>query len=57
VLHIHSPPFWRTNAPNLSSKDVLSKEIEKHEQGQQEYGFELWSEDISGERVKWRVER
>jgi hypothetical protein len=42
------------NAPNLSSKDRLSKEIENLEQ---EHGFELWSEDISGEGVKWRVER
>jgi hypothetical protein len=31
-------------------KDGLSKEIENHEQEHQEHGFELWSEDISGER-------
>jgi hypothetical protein len=35
----------------------LSKEIENHEEEQQEHRFELWSEDISRERVKWRVER
>jgi hypothetical protein len=47
----------RTNPPNLSNKDVLSKEIKNREQEQQEHGFEQWSEDISGERVKWLVER
>jgi hypothetical protein len=35
----------------------LSKEIENLKQEQQELMFELWSEDISGERVKWLVER
>jgi hypothetical protein len=30
----------------------MSKEIENHEQEQQEHEFELWSEDFSGERVK-----
>jgi hypothetical protein len=44
-----------TNAPNLSSKDGLSKEIENREQEQQEQGFELWCEDILGERGKWRA--
>jgi hypothetical protein len=50
-------PFRRTNAPNLSSKDGLSKEIENHEQEQQKHGFELWNGDISGKRRKWLVER
>jgi hypothetical protein len=40
-----------------AAKDGLSKEIKNREQEQQEHGFELWSEDISGERVKWLVER
>jgi hypothetical protein len=26
---MHSPPFQRTNAPNLSNNDGLSKEIKK----------------------------
>jgi hypothetical protein len=54
---IEGVTYQRTNAPNLSSKDGLSKEIENCEQEQQEHGFELWSEDISGKRSKWRVER
>jgi hypothetical protein len=54
---IEGVTYRRTNAPNLSNKDGLSKEIKNCEQEQQEHGFELWSEDISGERVKWRVER
>jgi hypothetical protein len=54
---IEGVTYRRTNAPNLSSKDGLSKEIENREQEPQEHGFELWSGDISGERVKWRVER
>jgi hypothetical protein len=36
------------------NKDGLSKEIKNRKQ---EHGFELWSEDILGEIVKWRVER
>jgi hypothetical protein len=51
---IEEVTYQRTNAPNLSSKDGLSKETKNREQG---HGFELWSEDILGERVKWRVER
>jgi hypothetical protein len=35
----------------------LGKEIENCEQEQQELGFEQWSGDILGERVKWLVER
>jgi hypothetical protein len=54
---IEGVTYRRTNALNLSSKDGLSKEIENREQEQQELVFELWSEDISGERVKWLVER
>jgi hypothetical protein len=54
---IEGVTYQRTNAPNLSSKDGLSKEIENHEEEQQEHGFELWCGDISGEGVKWRVER
>jgi hypothetical protein len=50
-------PLRRKNASNLSSIDGLSKEIENHEQEQQELGFEQWSGDFSGERVKWQVER
>ena len=42
--------YQRTNAPNLSNKDGLSKEIENHENGQQEHDFEdgkcLWSGKI-----------
>jgi hypothetical protein len=40
---IEGVTYWRTNAPNLSSKDGLSKEIKNREQ---EHEFELWSEDI-----------
>jgi hypothetical protein len=54
---IEGVTYWITNARNLSSKDGLSKEIKNWEQEQQEHGFELWSEDISGEKVKWLVER
>jgi hypothetical protein len=57
IWTIEGVTYQRTNAPNLSSKDGLSKEIENREQEQQELVFELWSEDISGERVKWMVER
>jgi hypothetical protein len=53
---IEEVTYRRTNAPNLSSKDGLSKEIKNCEQEQQELVFELWSEDILGERVKWLVE-
>jgi hypothetical protein len=56
-LTIEGVTYQRTNAPNLSSKDGLSKEIENREEEQQEHGFELWCGDISGDRVKWRVER
>jgi hypothetical protein len=35
----------------------LIKEIKNREEEQQEHGFELWCGDISGERVKCRVER
>ena len=44
--------YRRTNAPNLSSKDGLSKEIENREQEQQEHEFELWWGVWSGERVE-----
>jgi hypothetical protein len=54
---IEGVTYRRTNAPNLRSKDGLSKEIKNREQEQQELVFELWSEDILGERVKWLVER
>jgi hypothetical protein len=54
---IEGVTYQRTNAPNLSSKDGLIKEIENHEQEQKELVFELWSKDISGERVRWLVER
>ena len=47
--------YQRTNAPNLSSKDGLNKEIESRENRQQEHKFEdencLWS----GKRRKWLV--
>jgi hypothetical protein len=49
--------YRRTNGPNLSSKDGLSKEIKNRELEQQEYGFEQWSGIFLGERVKWQVER
>jgi hypothetical protein len=48
---IEGVTYRRTNAPNLSSKDGLSKEIENHNV------FDQWSGDISRERVKWLVER
>ena len=35
--------YRRTNAPNLSSKDGLGKEIEIHKNGQQEHEF-FWME-------------
>jgi hypothetical protein len=54
---IEGATYWRTNAPNLSSKDGLSKEIKNREQEQQEHRFELWSGDFLRERVKWLVER
>jgi hypothetical protein len=47
---IEGVTYRRTNAPNLGSKDGLSKEIENREQEQQEHGFEQWSVDFLGER-------
>jgi hypothetical protein len=55
-LEIRGATYRRTNAPNLSSKDGLSKEIENHEQEQQEYKFEQKCGVFLGERVKWQVE-
>jgi hypothetical protein len=54
---IEGVTYRRINAPNLNSKDGLSKEIENREKEQQEHGFELWSGDFLGERVKWLVDR
>jgi hypothetical protein len=53
---IEGVTYWRTNAPNLSIKDGLGKEIENCEQEQQEHGYEQWSGVFSGERVDWQVE-
>jgi hypothetical protein len=47
---IEGVTYQRTNAPNLSSKDGLSKEIKNREEEQQEHGFELWCGHISRER-------
>jgi hypothetical protein len=49
---IEGVTYRRTNALNIRSKDGLSKEIENHEQEQQEHGFQQWSGDFLGERVK-----
>jgi hypothetical protein len=45
---IEGVTYRGTNAPNLSSKDGLSKEIENREEEQQEHGCELWCGDILG---------
>ena len=47
--------YQRTNAPNLSRKDGLSKEIKNHEHEQQERKFEKCCGVFSGERVKLEV--
>jgi hypothetical protein len=58
---IEEVTYRRTNAPNLSSKDGLSKKIENREQEQQEHGFEQWSgvfwvREWSGRwKNKWRA--
>jgi hypothetical protein len=49
--------YRRTNAPNLSSKDGLSKEIENREQEQQEHESEKWCGVFLGERVEWQMEK
>jgi hypothetical protein len=55
-LTIGGVTYRRTNTPNLSSKDRLSKEIENRKQEQQEHGFEQLSGVFLGDRVEWQVE-
>jgi hypothetical protein len=51
---IQGVTYRRTNAPNLSTKYGLSKEIEKSRGRTARTRLELRCGDISGERMKWR---